>query len=400
MSAPGNAASATSARPRPTPAQLAWQECEVGVIFHFDLPIAAGDVTANNGTRQTFDPNLYQPRQLDTDQWIDAARAAGARYAVFTATHFNGFLQWQSDLYPYGVRQSSWRGGKGDVVADFVASCRRAGIKPGIYFSTNRNSYHSVLGHTVNWGLGRDTPAQAAFNRIAEGMTRELCTRFGPLVQIWYDAGVKTPAEGGPDVLPIFAQHQPDSVFYHSTARSDHRWIGNEQGFAGYPCWSTMPRRGGVSHNDPDWRKCLPTGDPEGPVWSPGMVDVPLRNHNWFWHPGEEHKLYPLERLTRMYDESVGRNCNLIFGAVIDREGRLPAPDAQRLREFGTENRRRYGSALAATSGEGAEVLLTLPQPAPIGALSLREDIAAGGERVMSHRFRCAFDRLTDGKNL
>ena len=86
-----------AAGPRPTPAQLRWQQCEVGVIFHFDMPVAAGAFAPNNEVRKTFDPALYNPEALDTDAWIAAAKAAGARYAVFTATHFNGFLQWQSD---------------------------------------------------------------------------------------------------------------------------------------------------------------------------------------------------------------------------------------------------------------------------------------------------------------
>lgn len=145
-------AAAPAGAPRltlPTPAQLAWQDCEVGVIYHFDLPVAAGDRTGNNAVRKTFDPNLYQPRQLDTDQWLEAAKACGARYALFTATHFNGFMQWQSDLYPYGLKQTTWRRGKGDVVADFVTSCRKAGIKPGIYFSIHRNVYNQVWSHYV-----------------------------------------------------------------------------------------------------------------------------------------------------------------------------------------------------------------------------------------------------------
>jgi len=135
---PPPAKPAASVLPKPTPAQLAWQDCEIGLVYHFDMPIAAGNFAGNNTARQVFDTRLYNPEKLDTDQWIEAAKAAGAKYAVFTATHFNGFMQWQSDLYPYGVKQAAWRDGKGDVVADFVASCRKAGIKPGIYFSTHR----------------------------------------------------------------------------------------------------------------------------------------------------------------------------------------------------------------------------------------------------------------------
>src|SRR5699024_3255516 len=154
----------------------------------------------------------YNPKKLDTDQWIAAAKAAGANYAVFTATHFNGFMQWQSDIYPYGLKQAKWENGQGDIVEDFVHSCRRADIKPYIYLSTHRNAYWEVWDYYVNWGKGKGTPKQQEFNEVAEQMVEELCSKYGPLVQIWFDAGTKLPDEGGPDILPIFNKYQPDSV--------------------------------------------------------------------------------------------------------------------------------------------------------------------------------------------
>ena len=379
--------------PTPTPAQIAWQDCEIGLIYHFDLSIAAKRFAGNNTMRERMDPKLYNPAKLDTDQWIEAAKAAGAKYAVFTATHFNGFMQWQSDLYPYGLKQAAWRGGKGDVVGDFVESCRKAGIKPGLYFSTHRNAYWQVWGHYVDWGKGKGTDKQAAFNRIAEKMTEELCSRYGPLVQIWFDAGVKTPEQGGPDVLPIFEKHQPKSVFYHSGQRSDHRWIGNESGRAGYPCWATMPGEpGSVSHNHPTWKRFLSKGDPAGTYWSPGMVDVPLRGsnriHNWFWNPGQDHGADSLDKLVKMYYESVGRNCNLTIGEVVTSDGLVPASDIKRLAEFGKEIRRRFETPLAQTAGEGKTVELKLPgnakQPARIDHVVIMEQIAHG-ERIRAY---------------
>jgi alpha-L-fucosidase len=368
--------------PSPSAAQMAWQDCEVGLLYSFDLAIAAKRFARNNTVRERLEPNLYNPTKLDTDQWIEAAKAAGAKYAVFTATHFNGFLQWQSDLYPYGLKQTAWRGGKGDVVGDFVESCRKVDIQPGIYFSTHRNVYWTVWGHYVDWGKGKGTDGQAKFNRVAEKMTDELCSRYGPLVQIWYDAGVKTPQQGGPDVLPIFEKHQPNSVFYHSGQRSDHRWIGNEVGRAGYPCWATMPgRAGSVSHNDPTWKRFLGKGDPEGTYWSPGMVDVPLRNHNWFWKPDQDHAAYSTDRLVKMYDESVGRNCNFIIGEVVASDGLVPASDIERLAEFGKEIRRRFGKPVAQTAGAGGTVELKLPKPKRVDHVVIMEQIARG-ERI------------------
>ena len=384
-----HASEAASELARPTAAQLRWQDCEVGLIYHFDMPIAAGEFASNNQVRRAFDPADYNPTKLDTDQWLEAAKAAGAKYAIFTATHFNGFMQWQSDLYPYGVKQAKWRDGNGDVVGDFVESCRKANILPGIYFSTHRNVYWQVWGHYVDWGKGKGTAEQERFNRIAEGMTEELCSRYGPLLQIWYDAGVKAPFQGGPDVLPIFEKHQPDTVFYHNPQRSDHRWIGNESGHAGDPCWATMPTKNSeVSHNAPSWKPYLHNGVAGGEYWSPGMVDVPFRAvgvHNWFWKPGQDENIYTLEQLDKIYDQSVGRNCNLVIGEVITSDGLVPEGDIKRLSEFGCLIRDRFAKPAAATSGKGTQVELQLPRPKQIDQVVLAEDIRQG-ERVREYR--------------
>ncbi len=376
----------TSGVTTPTAAQLRWQDCEMGVIYHLDMPVAAGDFTPNNHTRQTYAPKCYNPKKLDTDQWLAAAKAGDAKYAVFTATHFNGFMQWQSDLYPYSLKYAAWRDGKGDIVADFVESCHKVGILPGIYLSTHRNAYQTVWGHYVDWGKGRGTAKQAAYNAIAEKQVEELCSRYGDLVQIWFDAGVKTPAQSGPDVLPIFEKHQPNSVFYHSADRSDHRWIGNEAGHAGCPCFAAMPglERGPVSPNSDVWKEYLYHGDPEGSVWSPAMVDIVLRGqgaHDWSWRPGFDNTQYSVEELLNIYDASVGRNCNLVIGLVVNNQGLVPQPDMERMADFGKTLRKRFSKSAGWTQGEGDVVALEFETPREIDQVVIQEDIAHG-ERV------------------
>ncbi|MBI1369493.1 MAG: glycoside hydrolase family 29 [Planctomycetes bacterium] len=377
-------------RPVPTPAQLRWQDCEFGVICHLDMPIvAAHPVPTNNLTKKTYDPQLYNPAQLDTDQWVAAAKAAGAKYAVFTATHFNGFMQWQSDAYPYGLKQAAWRNGKGDIVGDFVESCHKADILPGIYMSTNNNAYQTVWRHFVKWGKGKSTPEQAAYNRIAEQQVTELCSRYGKLIQIWFDSATMTPKQDGADVLPIFEKHQPDSVFYASQQRADHRWIGNEDAVAGDPCWATMPGFdcGPVGHGSNGWRKYLAGGDPDGTYWSPGMADTVLRGrgvHDWLWTGGHENNLVSVDQLMRMYDTSVGRNCNFLLGLVIDPTGLVPAADVARMEEFGKALRNRFSNPAGQTSGSGNNVTLRFDAPRTIDQIVLQEDIARG-ERVRKY---------------
>lgn len=382
--------------PRPSKAQQTWQEAEIGLIYHFDLSVAAGDFSRHNNLYEgQFDPARYNPKQLDTDQWLEAAKAAGARYAVFTATHFNGFLQWQSDAYPYGLKQTPWRNGKGDVLGDFIKSCHKANILPGVYISTHRNGYWDLWDYYVDHGKGRGTPKQAQFNKAAEKMIQEICTNYGPLLELWFDAGTKLPHEGGPDVLPIIQQYQPDCLFYHASKRADFRWIGNESGHANYPCWATMPASPILSHNSPDWRPILGSGDPNGTVWSPGMVDVPFRGkgnvHNWFWAPDQDEAVFTKDQLVEMYYQSVGRNCNLVIGEVITPDGLVPASDIKRLSEFGAEIKRRFDKPIAKTKGEGTELVLTFAQPQPINHVVIQEDISTG-ERVRKY----TLEALTD----
>ncbi len=384
--------------PKPTKGQQTWQEAEVGLIYHFDISVAANDFSQhNNAYKKTFDPQLYNPERLDTDQWIEAAKAAGAKYAIFTGTHFNGFIQWQSDAYPYGLKQAKWKNGKGDVFGDFVKSCHKANILPGIYISTHRNGYWNLWDYYVDAGKGKGTPRQEEFNRAAEKMTQEICANYGPLVQIWFDAGTKLPHEGGPDVLPIFNKYQKNSVFYHSSKRSDHRWIGNESGYANYPCWATMPNDVILSHNSPLWKPILGSGDPKGGIWSPGMVDVPLRGegkvHNWFWAPDQDSASFSKDKLVEMYYKSVGRNANFIMGEVVNPDGLVPESDIRRLKEFGDEIKRRFGKPLSQTKGSGKSLKLNFSENQKVNHVIIQEDIAQG-ERIRKYQI----EALVDGK--
>src|SRR5207247_10683784 len=145
-------------------------------------------------------------------------------------------------------------------------------------------------------------------------------------------------------------KYQKEIVFYHGPPRREHRWIGN----------------------------------PDGRLWSPAMVDVPLRNHAWLWRAGDEGKVYELDALVEMYYNSVGRNCNLILGAAPGPDGLLPEADFRRCAELGREISRRFGKPLATVSGEGESVELVLPRPGRVDHVVVMEDIAHG-ERVREY---------------
>jgi len=371
--------------PNPTPAQLAWQEAELGVVFHYDIHQFDGVRYHQAANRRTphADPNIFAPSQLDTDQWVAAAKAAGARFAILTASHETGFRLWQSDANPFCLKATSWGGGKRDLVAEFIDSCRRANIQPGIYLGARWNGQLGVLDFRVTEA---STISQTEYNDLIEAEVEEICSRYGDLFELWFDGGILAPADGGPDVLPIFEKYQPNCLYYHSDQRRDVRWGGTESGTVGDPCWATVDLKRIETGEDRhgDVRGYLRHGDPNGTAWCPAMSDAPLRDHEWFWVPGDDHKIEPLDRLVAMYYQSVGRNSTLILGATPDDRGLMPEADVTRLAEFGQEMARRLKHTIAQTSGEGDVVELPFAAPSRIDHIVIQEDIRQG-ERVRAY---------------
>ena len=379
--------------PVPNKRQLAWQEAELGVVFHYDLHVFDGVKygQGNNRIDPVEDYQIFNPEKLDTDQWVKAAKDAGAKFAILTATHETGFALFQSKVNPYSVKALNWKDGKGDVVADFVASCRKYGIKPGIYLGIRWNSFLGVHDFKVNGEGDFKKNRQQWYNRMVEGMVKEICTNYGELFEIWFDGGADHPKNGAPDVLPIVRQYQPNCLFYHNGQLAEARWGGSESGTVAYPNWSTFPYRAtgageSAKKNIADNNfQLLKQGDVNGKFWVPAMADAPLRGYNgrheWFWEPGDEDHIFPLENLVDMYYKSVGRNATLIMGLTPDPDGLLPEPDVQRLKEWGEEINRRFSNPLASTKGKGKVLELKLKESLPVNHIIIQEDIAKG-ERI------------------
>lgn len=387
--------SQTPSYPLPAPHQLKWHEAEIGVIFHYDLHVFDGKAygQGNNRINPIEDHNIFNPTQLDTDQWIKAAKTAGAKFAILTATHETGFGLWQSDVNPYCLKAVKWRDGKGDIVRDFVNSCRKHNIQPGIYIGIRWNSLLGIHNFKAEGGGEFVRNRQKWYKRLCENMVTELCTRYGDLFMIWFDGGADDPNGLGPNVETIVNRYQPECLFYHNVNRADLRWGGSESGTVGYPCWSSFPypyshsntNEGAKNHNE-----LLAHGDKNGLYWVPAMADTPLRGYNgrheWFWEPGDDDKaIYPLAHLMDMYEKSVGRNATLIVGLTPNPEGLIPEGDVNRLKEWGKEIYRRFGTPLAQTSGKTKKLSLNLKDKQTANYYILQEDISRG-ERIRAYR--------------
>lgn len=370
----------------PSKAQLNWANAEVGVLIHFDMPVFEPEYNFRANWDYHPDLSIFNPKELDTDQWIKAAKAAGATYAVLVAKHCSGFSLWPTKAHPYSVKNTSWRNGQGDIVKDFIASCKKYGIKPGIYASTTANGYLKV--DNPGKVVSGDPAEQKRYNDIVKMQLTELWSNYGKLFEVWFDGGVLPPEKGGFDVLSMLKKYQPQAVAFQGPYgfANNIRWVGNENGVAPYPCWA---RADSVTSATGVIQIKGLNGNQEGLFWCPGEADFPLRKNasfqgGWFWHKNQDDMIRPLDELVDRYCKSVGRNTNMLLGIVVDNRGLVPDADVKRLSEFGKEIQKRFSTPAGQTKGKGNELTIHLKKPKAIHYVVMMEDISKG-ERVRKY---------------
>lgn len=362
----------------PTSQQRDWANAEIGVIIHLDMNIFAPD-TYHSGQKETLPPlSVFHPSKLNTDQWIAAAKSAGAKYAVLVAKHGTGFSLWPTKANDYTISQTRWKNGHGDVVSDFIKSCKKYGLRPGIYYSVNSSTLYEA-------GNNMPDAARKIYNKIVLKQLTELWTHYGKLFEIWFDGGILPTSKGGvsDQIAALIKKDQPQAILFQgpSTSKNLIRWVGNENGNAPYPMWSrtdtTTSSQGIVEIKGLN-------GNPDGRIWCPAESDFPSRSKlawegGWFWRANHEEDVLPLSGLIQRYYTTVGRNTNMLIGMAIDTSGQFPEKETSIFAEFGKEIKKQFAKSIVEAKGSGNEFILKLgSHPVKVNTISIMEDITKG----------------------
>jgi alpha-L-fucosidase len=301
--------------PVPSSSQLAWQKMEYYAFIHFGM----NTFTDHEWGEGRAPAEMFAPTAFDAEQWAQVAKDAGMKGIIITAKHHDGFCLWNSKTTEYSVKNSKWRGRRGDVLKDLSAACRKYGLKFGVYLSPwDRN--HPLYG----------TPA---YNQIYKEQWREVLTNYGEIFETWLDGANDNKKRMVYDFNGFWQTIrgiQPKAVIF-SDAGLDARWVGNERGFAGETNWSNRANEGSFPGFADE--KALNVGDENGASWIPAECDVSIRP-GWFYHKEEDAKIKSVGELMNIYYNSVGRNCNLLLNIGVDRRGLVNETDVSRLMEF------------------------------------------------------------------
>jgi len=362
----------------PTAGQLAWQRKELGVFFHFGVNTFAG-LEWSDGT---VSPTDFDPTELDADQWVATAAAAGAKYVILTAKHHDGFCLWPTATTDYSVASSPWRGGNGDVVAEVAAACEKHGLELGLYLSPwDRNA--------------ACYPDPAAYDRFYQDQLRELCTRYGKLTELWFDgAGSQGREYDWNAIGEVIQSTQPDAMIFNM-GNPTIRWVGNEDGLAADPVEYVVDRTDFSQYTTYSTKL-------DAALYLPPECDVSIRK-GWFCADHDRPKA--LNHLLGIYYKSIGMGANLLLNLPPDNRGLLPDADVARLTEWRTELDRRFADPQPATVTQlssdsvGATWRAEFPASVELDHLELVEDYSTG-QRVTAHSVRSADQELVAGQTI
>ena len=327
----------------PEKRQIEWQKTEFYGLISYGMPVFTGKQYGEGFTPA----NVFCPEAMNTDLWCATAKNAGMNGLVLTCKHYDGFCLWPTEHTDYSVKNSNWLSGEGDLVRMLSDSCKKYGLKFGVYIAPWDR-------HEKSYGTGKE------YDDFFCGLLTELLSDYGDIFCVWLD-GVcgedekRVQKHDWGRYYSLIRKLQPNAVI--SFRGPDVRWNGNERGVTRNEEWSVVPAHLGVNEDGTEVaaksKKQLRVFDLDigsrkavkketDFIWYPCEVSLPMRSH-WFFEEDDKYSIKTKDKLMKLYYNTVGNNSCLMLGLSPNKRGEFDDTDSQILNALGCELRLYFG---------------------------------------------------------
>lgn len=150
----------------------------------------------------------FNPVNFNADKWMKRIKDAGMKYVIFTAKHHDGFAMYHSDVYPYDIRLTDYKGE--DIIGELKKAAIKYGLKFGVYYSHAFDWEHpdapgndwdysnpggdKLIGGNDWWKTREDFIPHAEKYVIEKSIPQiqELIRKYSPDI-LWFDTPHKLP---------------------------------------------------------------------------------------------------------------------------------------------------------------------------------------------------------------
>jgi len=249
----------------------------------------------------------FKAENYNPEEWAKIAKEAGARYAVLTTKHHDGYCLFDTSTTDYSAAKT---GPGRDLVKPYVEAFRNAGLKVGLYFSLIDWHDPDFATIPIRQEIASPKPYKydpARWNnflvRVYEQI-KELLTNYGRIDLFWFDvAGFGADRWKSSELYTMMLNLQP------------HLVINNR-----------LPGVG--DYTTPEQR--VPLRPPSG-WWETCMT----MNNQWSYHPDPAQ--YKSSRmLIRILAQVAGMGGNLLLNVGPKPDGTFPDEAVERLKTIGS----------------------------------------------------------------
>ncbi|MAW94986.1 MULTISPECIES: alpha-L-fucosidase [unclassified Leeuwenhoekiella] len=186
-----------------TSSKMQWfKDAKLGIFIHWGLyavngideswSFYNGYISHEDYLKQTegFSAKNYNPKA-----WADLIAESGAKYAVITSKHHDGFALWNTRYGNLNALESS--AAQKDVLTPFVKALRKDKLKVGIYYSLPDWSYEDYTHFTrdsIRYSISEEPKRWKSFLNYYQGQLSELSKNYKPDLW-WFDGDWEHNAE-------------------------------------------------------------------------------------------------------------------------------------------------------------------------------------------------------------
>ena len=293
--------------------KMEWfKDAKLGIFIHWGLYAVNGISESwsfynNYISHEDYLKQLkgFTAKNYDPAYWAKLIAESGAKYAVITSKHHDGFALWNTKYGSLNAVKNS--AAKRDVLTPFVKELRKNNLKVGIYFSLpdwSSDLYTDFTKDIKRYKIGEDPKRWEKFKKYYQGQLKELATKYNP--DIWWFDGDWEHNDKEWDVTKVKAmllKNNPYTII-NSRLRQKGDYDTPEQG--------------------------LPIMKPKSKYWELCMT----MNESWGYQPADKH-YKSSQQIIDIFVDCISKGGNLLLDIGPKADGTIPEEQVKILKDLG-----------------------------------------------------------------